>query len=318
MNIPLKRLMVPAALLFAVLSSLPARAVTVEDLYKKGMAEHKAGRIENAEGEFLAALHIDPLHTKSTYALALIYRDRYLATRHGYLKAKETFTDLDYQLRAHPPGAAERGLYLGLFDFAELLLHGTENQLALSYLDRFVENWPDYYEMEKIQNARGVALFRINRYDGAAAAFRAAMAANPDFLAPRVNLRGLFLRVNAFEEAKVAHRQGRNAEALALVDELLLIASGFTPALRLRGDVLRDLGRIDEALAVYGAVLASDPEDPLTHGVRLDMAAMLEKRGDLRGALNLLNANASRFRKVENDPTRAEIIRLVKLLRAQQ
>lgn len=295
-----------------------ACAATSEELFKKGQQALKAGKTDEAEAHFLAIEKIDPLNLKTAYALALIYRDRYIETRHGYLKAKEQFTNLDYQLRAHPPGIAERSLYLGFLDFADLLLHGTENQLALAYIDRFLEAWPDYYEMEKVQNARGVALFRLNRYDDASAAFRAAMKENPDFLAPRVNLRGLFLRVNAYEEARVAHRLGHNVEALALVDELLLIASGFTPAMRLRGDILRDMGRGPEALVVYGAVLASDPDDPITHGVRLEMASLLEKSGDLKGALNMLNANASRFRKVENDPTRAEIIRLVKILRAQQ
>ncbi|TLN15975.1 tetratricopeptide repeat protein, partial [bacterium] len=231
-----------------------------------------------------------------------------------YATAVPSFERLDSILRARAPSASESSLYYSYFDYAELLLVGTENQKALKCIDRFIETSPDYYEMEKVYNARGVALFRIDQYEKAADSFKKAMAANPDYMAPRVNLRGVFLRVNAVEQAMLSHRLGNYEAALKQVDNLLIIATSYLPALRLKGDILRDMGRDGEALDYYQSIVAENPEDPITYGVRLEMARILERQGELKGALEVLGANASRFSKVPNDPTRAEIIRIMDLL----
>lgn len=297
------------------LAAGPVFCATPEEFYREGARAQRNGKLEEAVVAYLAAERADPLYPYPTYALALIARDEYLKTRKGYQLAKERFARIDNQLSAATSRYRGSSLNVSYLDYANLLLAGNENAEALQLIDLFLLRLPSYVEMEKARNARGVALFRLNRFEEAAGEFRLAMASNPAYLAPRVNLRGLFLRVDAFEQARLEHRLGRPTEALARIDELLRIASGFTPALRFRADILKETGRVEEALESYRAVLAADQEDLITHGVRLDMAKIYEERGDLREALTLLNENATRFNRIENDPTRAEIIRIVEKVR---
>lgn len=104
-----------------------------------------------------------------------------------------------------------------------------------------------------------------------------------------------------FNLAVTRRRIGRTAEALAAVREAAGRMADRAPALRLQGRLLHDLGRKDEAIAVYGALVALRPDDV---EAGLTLGSLHKDRGDWRQAVAVLDA-------VPRDPglTRAGLVR---------
>jgi tetratricopeptide (TPR) repeat protein len=289
-----------------------------ESAYREAMKTFRSGDYSEAEKEFLSLREKYPNGLIPLIALADFYHFRFDRFHESYEDAGKLYGEIDLALRAAPPGEADRGFYKAYLDQGVLLLSGGDSEGALVSLDRFKQTYPDYYEMEAVDNYRGVALLRLWRLDESAQAFRSAMAVNPDFLLPRANLKSVFIRLNMIEQARINQRMGHLDDALEATELLVKISGGCLPAIRLKGDILRDLGDKTGALVCYREVIASNPLEPITHGVRLDIAKLLEAGGDLDGALAALNENAALFKNVKNDPTYGEILRIVRILRSRQ
>ena len=84
--------------------------------------------------------------------------------------------------------------------------------------------------------------------------------------------------------ARVTLEQG--AEALAACDRCLQAQPAFLPALRLKIDLLADLGRLDEADADLAQLLAHDPDSPNSSLLR---ARISTERADFDAALTWMN-----------------------------
>lgn len=98
----------------------------------------------------------------------------------------------------------------------------------------------------------GRAHAALGQREDAITAYRAALAAAPDFEEARVALSEL--RV---DHARELHATGLSDEALALLDEVLAEDAMFVPALDGRGVVLLDTDRASEALATFERAAAA-------------------------------------------------------------
>ncbi len=286
------------------------------DLYRRGLRSFRAGNLEEAFALFRRSQELDPAYPFPSLALGRIHQELFETRHRGYDDAAAAYERFALALEAAPPPARERDLYQGLYFQGLLHLRGGEPAKALESLDRFNEKYPGFYNAEEVLNARGVALYHLNRYEEAAKAFKEAIAAKPSLLEAKANLRAVFSRLALYDEARANYRSGSLDDALERTRSLRRIAPGYLPALRLEGEILERLGRPEEALCAYRAILEEDPGDPITHGVRLDMARLLEQRGEKREALRILNENLRRFRDVPRDPTKREVLRLMNLLRS--
>ncbi len=312
--------------LLSVVATGPARSTggpestrpeeTAPDLYRRGLRSFRAGNLDEAFALFRRSQELDPAYPFPSLALGRIHQDLFETRHRGYDDAAAAYERFALALEAAPPAARERDLYQGLYFQGLLYLRGGEPGKALESLDRFTAKYPGFYNGEEVLNARGVALYQLNRYEEAAKAFRQAIAAKPTLLEAKANLRAVFSRLALYDEARANYRSGSLDDALERTRSLRRIAPGYLPALRLEGEILEQLGRPDEALCAYQAILEEDPGDPLTHGVRLDIARLLEQRGEKREALRVLNENLRRFRDVPRDPTKREVLRLMNLLRS--
>lgn len=284
-------------------------------LLREGVQAYKSGDSEKAIKLFESSHDAAPESPYPLRALVRAHGSTFYRIKLDYDLAVAACRRLDLTLSAETPGALERDSYEGLLDCGELFLRGGERTKTILFLQKFLKNYPDYYDLGKVHNLRGVALFQLSRYEEAEEAFRESINVDPDYLEPYVNLRAVFNRMALYEQAQVNNRMGRNEDALELIEWLNARAKGFLPGMALKGDILADMGKTDEALNAYGEALNYDHTHWATHGIRLTMASLLEKRGQIEEALDLLNQNAARFQDLENDPTEKEISRLTGLLK---
>jgi tetratricopeptide (TPR) repeat protein len=289
---------------------------TAADLYRRGLRSFRAGNLDESFALFRRSQQLDPAYPFPSLALGRIHQELFETRHRGYDDAAAAYERFALALEAAPPPDRERDLYQGLYFQGLLYLRGGEPAKALESLERFSAKYPGFYNAEEVLNARGVALYHLNRYEEAAKAFKEAIAAKPSLLEAKANLRAVFSRLALYDEARANYRSGSLDDALERTRSLRRIAPGYLPALRLEGEILERLGRPDEALCAYQAILEEDPGDPVTHGARLDIARLLEQRGENREALRILNENLRRFRDVPRDPTKREVLRLMNLLRS--
>jgi tetratricopeptide (TPR) repeat protein len=152
---------------------------------------------------------------------------------------------------------------------------------ALGRFDRALELRRDYVPALV---GRGEALERLNRQPDALAAFEAALAADPSLV--DVRRRVDVLRFRELQESLAAARQaagsGQNQEAVRLYQQAIARSPESAFLYRELGLVERKLGNADAALEHFRAAVKLDPADAASLG---DVAAILEARGDLDGAL---------------------------------
>lgn len=297
----------------------PAPASTEDSaaaVYRKGLRSFRAGKIDEALALFRRSQEIDPAYPFPALALGRIHQELFETQHHGYEEATAAYERFALALEASPPPERERDLYQGLYFQGLLYLKGGEPAKALESLDRFAARHPGFYNADEVLNARGVALYQLNRFEEAAAAFKEAIAVKPALLEAQANLRAVFSRLALYDEARANYRSGSLDDALERTRSLRRVAPGYLPVLRLEGEILERMGRPAEALCAYQAILDEDPADPITHGARLDAARLLELQGQEREALRVLNENLRRFRDVPRDPTKREVLRLMNLLRS--
>jgi tetratricopeptide (TPR) repeat protein len=306
-----------AALLVTAAAATGVGAQDAAELYRQGVRAYRAGKTADAIEKFNQSSKADTSYPYPVFALARLYQELHALEHRYYVEAADHYDRLALLLEAQPPGEKERALYQGFYFQGLLCLEGGEFAKALGALNRFLEVYPDYYSLELVHNAVGVAHYYLQNYDEAAEAFQRAIAVKPDFVEARVNVRSIFRRLTLYNEALADARAGRLEDALERVETLRLIAPGYLRGRHLEAGILRDLGRTEEAVCAYRDVLASDPGHPVSHDARMELAKLLESRGQLSEALSLLNQDLRWVR--ESDALRLltmkEILRLVDLLK---
>ena len=184
---------------------------------------------------------------------------------------------------------------------ASLAQHETRWDEALAWAERGLRDFPDSVEMRLVQGSIEETLgaqagFRAtdealvdpnsrqsrsellqrrevrDHLEGAIRALRAAIAADPSLLEPRLRL------------GRVAWRLGETAEARSALEDVLArkpdAAKAYLAHLFL-GRLDEDAGRIDDAARSYEAALALDPR---SQSARIALSHVRLRRGDASGA----------------------------------
>lgn len=286
-------------------------------LYKEGLRSYRAGQIDEALTTFRQAEDADPTYPFPTFALARIYQALFEQRVRHYVDAAQAYERLEILLRAIPPASSERALYEAYYFQGLLYLQGGDYPRAIEALQTFLRVRPDFYNLESVHNAIGIALYYLDQYDQAVAAFRRALAANADYAEARFNLRSVFTRLSVYNEAVAIARAGDLETALEKLRRLKEFAPHYLPGRHLEARLLAALGDDASSLAVYGEILAVDGDHPITYGVRLAMAKTLARRGEREPALRLLQDNLRRFPNIGDEKIRAEVTALAASLEGQ-
>ncbi len=241
---------------------------TVAPLFAQALAQHRAGRLPEAETLYRRILDIDPDHFDARHHVGVIHHQR-----GEHIAA---LRQIDAALRLNPDAAAaynNRGVALAALErFVEA---------AESY-GRAIALEPDYFDA--LVN-RGVALFKVGRFAEAVESCERALALRPDDAAASVNC------------GNALYALERYADALASYDRALVLAPNHADAHCNRGNALSALKRFAEALASFDRALALDP----------DHAEALNNRGNVLGRLQRFDeAIASYDRAIALKPDYAD------------
>ena len=99
----------------------------------------------------------------------------------------------------------------------------------------------------------------------------------------------------------ISYQRGDYAAAIAQIDAALKINAGISDAHFNRGNVLKKLGRLDEALASYDAAAALKPDDPLILNSRGTVLRELNRFADALVDLNAVIALRPDFSEAFNN-----------------
>jgi tetratricopeptide (TPR) repeat protein len=209
----------------------PNKSPALASAFSQALALHQAGRLAEAEKNYLQVLKAQPNHFGSLHFLGVIY--------HQWGNHAEAVRQIDVALRIDPKAAFahnNRGLALqGLKRLDE----------AVASYDRAIALKPDHAEAF---NNRGNALQALKRLDAALASYDRAIALKPSYA------EALYNRGAALHELK------RLDEALGSYDKAITLKPNYAEAFNNRGVALRELRRLDEALASYDKAIALKPD----------------------------------------------------------
>lgn len=124
------------------------------------------------------------------------------------------------------------------------------------------------------QLSAALALHQAGKLDAAAAGYRAVLASEPNNKYAFYNL-GLIAQTNS-----------NYPTALEYYDQALKVDQNFQPAVYNRSLVLRDLGRIDEAIVELRKVVAADPKSV---GGLYNLGVLLIAQGNAQEGTRLVN-----------------------------
>ena len=244
---------------------MPEHIPVIAGTFRRGLAAHQAGRLQEAEQAYREVLaaepgHVDTLHLLGVLAhqvgrndLAEDYIGRAIA---GDPRRPEFHSNLGLVLnQAGRPVEAEASLTKALrlqpkYPDAlnnlgiALAAQGRHREAVATYLKalRFQANHPDAL------NNLGLAYAALGRHAEADLRFRAALRLRPEFAEAHGNL-GLALAA-----------QGRLAEAEASYRAALRLAPGYRDALNNLGVLLTNAGRWPEAEGILREAVRLGPE----------------------------------------------------------
>ncbi len=146
-------------------------------------------------------------------------------------------------------------------DRALRLLEGGREAEALTMLQALVQEAPDD---PLALEALGVVYARLGQVDRAEPIFERLTVEHPDLVSGPENLaRALLIRAQA--QGQAGDEQGAEnllSRGIEQIDRAIDLAPERATALGLRGDLLREAGRYDEAAAAYRAAAELDRRDP--------------------------------------------------------
>jgi len=245
-------------------------AAAARDPLARGLAEHRAGRLDPAEGWYRDALTVDPDNARALHLLGLLrlqQGDAQAAMPLLRRAAGRDPADADCRNRL---GAAYAALgnrieaaraYRGALaldpDHAEahsnlgmLLAESGDVDAAVEEYRRAIAAAPDFAEAH---NNLAVALAGIGRVEDAERHFRTALGLRPGYADARANLGDLMLRLGDLARAK--------AELRAAID----IAPDHLQARLLMADALMRQGALEAALDEAQIALSVAPESARAH-----------------------------------------------------
>ena len=209
----------------------PTPSTELASAFNQALALHQAGRLAEAEKNYLQVLKAQPNHFDSLRLLGAIYHQR---GDHA-----EAIRQYDAALKINPKAAS------ALSNRGVALLELKRFDEALASYDEAIALKPDYAEAF---NNRGVALQELKRFGEALASYDQAITFKPD------HAEALYNRGNALRELK------RFDEALASYDRAIALKPDRANAFNNRGAALRELKRFDEAVASFDKALALKPD----------------------------------------------------------
>jgi tetratricopeptide (TPR) repeat protein len=292
----------------------------------RGVALQKLGRLDDALTDFDTALALQPDHADALnnrggvlnqmgrHDEALASLDRLLALTPGAARAHNNRGNALRQLGrpAEALAAYDRAIALDA-GFVEahnnrgaVLLKLQRPEEALAAFDRAIALRPNH---AKAHNNRGNALQALQRHNEALTAYTAAIDLDSTYAEAYNNLGNLlhFAVTRSVGDDEDDIRR-RFTAALDCFDRAIALKPDYAAAYANRSNVLRGLGRYDEALADCDRAVALAPEQAEAHNNR---------GGVLRGMLRLDEAQACFDRAIARDPECAEAywnLALVKLM----
>lgn len=136
----------------------------------------------------------------------------------------------------------------------------------------------------------GNALYKINRYQEALAAYEQAISLDPDYAAAYNGKGGVLYWLKRYEEALAAYEQAihlnpnlasayrgsgkalsalkRYEEALAAIEQAIHLDPNDSDTYNFKGSTLTDLGRYEEALNAFDQAIRLDSEDTLAYNFK--------------------------------------------------
>ncbi len=280
-------------------------------LYKDGLQFQKWGNTQAALEKFEKAVKADPGYPQPYLAIGRIYQQKFEEGMHNYAEAADAYEHLVGIMLVNPPDETNRELLMGYYYKGFLHLKGGEYKNALMELDKFLEVYPGFTEETKVHNGRGIAYYYLDQYDQAVACFKKALETDPLNDEARFNLRSVFTRVTAYNEALAIYRAGELQKALKRLTVLSSIAPRYLAGRRLEAKILMEMKRPDESISVYREILGFQPDDPETYWMRIDLARALLSQGRREEAKNVLFDNLARFPNVEDQRARMEVVLLL-------
>jgi predicted O-linked N-acetylglucosamine transferase (SPINDLY family) len=245
----------------------PPAPSSIQELMAGALADHQAGRLNEAEQLYLQVLRLDPeyvdalhflgvlSHQRGNHALAVtligkaIARNRGVPSFHNNLgNALKAQGELDEAARAYRqaviclPAYPDAHYNLGL----TLQAQGKLQEAADSYR-RSLGYRPDHPEAH---NSLGNVLQSQGRLEEAVAAYRQALKYRPEYAWAHSNLGTALEALGHLQAAAAAH-----ARALALEPDF---AAGYNNL----GIVLLKQNKLDEAIAAYARAVQCRPDYP--------------------------------------------------------
>ena len=242
---------------------------STSDLFQRGLTDHRAGRLLQAQAAYRQILSIDPAHADAHHALgaALYALGRSAEAEASYREA--------LQLRPSNP-EGHNNLGLALQDLGRLAEAEASYREAL----RLRPNIPD------VHNNLGATLYALGRSAEAEASCREALRQLPNYPEALNNLGNALTALGRLAEAAASYREalrlrrdfpeahnnlgvalndlGRSAEAEASCREALRLRPNSRAALNNLGNALHNLNRWRESIACFERLLSLKPDDPAT------------------------------------------------------
>ena len=210
-----------------------------EALYRRGMAERAAGRLDAAIALIDAALRLRPDFPEALCDGGFILQGK------GYSAGALAFYDRALEL---DPGHAT-----SWFNSGGLLLERGDAPDALPRLEKACALWPRH---AGAHCNRGAALYALGRLDEAADACRRAIALNPTQEKAQLNLGNALMRLGRYGEARAAYLR-----AIEIRPDYVLALCGL-------GIVSKELGLFDAAMQAFDRALEIEPDSPEGHSNR--------------------------------------------------
>jgi tetratricopeptide (TPR) repeat protein len=202
-----------------------------DGLYRRGLGEQAAGRLEAAIGCFDNALRLKPDFPEALCSGGAILQSR------GHAAGALAF--YERALHFNPDYA------LAWFHRGGLLLAHGQAEAALASFDRACVLEP---RNARARCNRGAALYDLGRLDEAAQSYRDALRIKPDLPEAELNLGNALMRLGRYAEARLAYLR-----AIVLRKNYPLAFCGL-------GIVAKEMGRFTEAMEAFDQSLRLAPD----------------------------------------------------------
>lgn len=235
---------------------------TITEMLTSAIADHQAGRREQAEEKYRAILQADPNQVDALHYLGVLCHETH--------RPAEAIELIGHAVQVEP-GLADAHFNLGI-----ILQSQGRTEEAIGSYRRGLRINPNLAEAHF---NLGNALLNQNNLSEAETAFRHAIGLRPDYHKAYNNL------------AMVLQNQDRVNEEVALLEQAIRIRPNYASALSNLGNALQRLGKVDEAVAHCQKAVQLEPNNAQAHNnlgaALLEQGKPDEARETLETALRL-------------------------------